>query len=146
MRYPFVNIELRAEKPKPNGYPEKVETLGEHLRARRMDLGLLQKEVAKVLNVSVCSVENWENHRTYPMKSELKAIMGFLGEQSSFEASEVEVAHRLKNYRKMNTLTQRQLSQQIGIGLNTLISAESAKNTLKPSTLFKIESFLNQHK
>jgi transcriptional regulator with XRE-family HTH domain len=143
---PFCNLEIVASKPKPDGYPEKVETLGEHLLARRMDLGLLQKDVAKILNVSTCSIENWENHRTYPMKSELQGVMNFLGEQSNFEKPEVEIGSRLKSYRRSNSLTQKQLSEQIGIGLNTLITAESAKNTIKPSTFSKIESFLNQHK
>ena len=66
---PFCQRAIQAQKPKPDGYPEKLETIGEHLRARRLDLFLFQKDVAKILNVSTCTIENWELERSFPMKA-----------------------------------------------------------------------------
>lgn len=50
---------LRATKPKDSAYPQQIKTLGDKLRARRLDLGLLQKDVARMLGVTEDSVINW---------------------------------------------------------------------------------------
>jgi DNA-binding XRE family transcriptional regulator len=36
-------------------------TLGDHLRRRRLELGLHQKDVAKIIGVTTSSVWNWEH-------------------------------------------------------------------------------------
>ncbi|MEO1630752.1 MAG: hypothetical protein AAFU38_08230 [Bacteroidota bacterium] len=53
---PFINTALKARKPRPKGYPERIETVGDYIRARRMDLGLLQKELARTLGVDEMTV------------------------------------------------------------------------------------------
>jgi transcriptional regulator with XRE-family HTH domain len=70
---------LRAEKPKPIAYPREAKTLGDHLRRRRLDLGLLQKDVARQLGADVKTVTNWERQRTEPEIRFLPAIFRFLG-------------------------------------------------------------------
>jgi hypothetical protein len=37
---PFCHTELRASKPKPSHYPKQLNTLGDHIRTRRLDLRL----------------------------------------------------------------------------------------------------------
>ena len=44
---------LRGQKPKPGGYPRELAIVGDHIRTRRMDLGLLQREVAAEIGVHV---------------------------------------------------------------------------------------------
>jgi transcriptional regulator with XRE-family HTH domain len=53
--------------------------LGDHLRKRRLDLGLLQAEVADRLGVTESSVTNWELSRTEPELRFLPGIVRFLG-------------------------------------------------------------------
>jgi len=48
---PFCRMRLRAEKPKSTAYPRELNTLGNHLRKRRPDLGLLQRDVAAAIGV-----------------------------------------------------------------------------------------------
>lgn len=43
---PFCHLELRAARRKPATYPKQINSLGDHIRARRLDLNLLQKQVA----------------------------------------------------------------------------------------------------
>ena len=70
---------LHAEKPRNLGYPQELQALGDHIRARRLDLGLLQREVAKQIGVNPVTILNWEkNHRNPPTRS-YPAIMKFLG-------------------------------------------------------------------
>jgi hypothetical protein len=44
---PFCHAELRAPKPKPSHYPKLLNTLGDHIRSCRLDLGLFQSTVAE---------------------------------------------------------------------------------------------------
>ncbi|MBI1951143.1 MAG: helix-turn-helix transcriptional regulator [Acidobacteria bacterium] len=49
---PFCHVTLRGQKPRPPRYPEVPKTLGDHLRRRRLDLGISQRELAERLGVS----------------------------------------------------------------------------------------------
>ena len=50
---PFCKIELKAPKPLyPIGYPQILKTLGDHIRKKRLDLGLLQRDVAKMIDTT----------------------------------------------------------------------------------------------
>jgi len=76
---PFCHVTLRGQKPLPKGYPRALCTIGDHLRKRRLDLGLLQREVAERLGVNEATVTNWELNRTSPALWFLPAIVRFLG-------------------------------------------------------------------
>ena len=52
--------------------------MGDKLRKRRMDLGLEQKDVAKIIRVTESSIWNWE-HGMNPAKRYVKKIEKFLG-------------------------------------------------------------------
>ena len=54
-------------------------TIGDHLRKKRLDLGLLQREVALLLRSTECSVYLWETNRTSPTLPFLPRIIEFLG-------------------------------------------------------------------
>ena len=71
-------IRLRAKKPKPRGFPEVPETLGDRIRRRRMELGLLQREVAGFIGVDESTVWNWEANRVHPSPRYLSRILEFL--------------------------------------------------------------------
>ena len=44
----------------PISYPSNPISLGEKIRKRRMDLKLLQKDVAEICEVTEDSIANWE--------------------------------------------------------------------------------------
>jgi DNA-binding XRE family transcriptional regulator len=75
----FLRLRLTAPRPPDPAYPEELQTIGDHLRARRLDLGLLQKEVAERLGASQASVLNWEKGRLSPDFTFLPAVIRFLG-------------------------------------------------------------------
>ena len=72
-------IRLKSLKPKEKAYPNDIRTLGDHLRGRRLDLGLLQRDVAAESGVSAATVKNWETNRAEPETRYLPAIIDFLG-------------------------------------------------------------------
>ena len=60
-------------------------TVDDHLRMKRLDLGLLQKDVAQYLGVNTSSVINWEKNHNVPMDHNIPGIIEFLGYDSFSE-------------------------------------------------------------
>ena len=73
---PLVPITLKALKPQENDF--EPTTLGEHLRKRRLELVLTQKEAARTLGCSWRTVFNWGNGKTKPAVDSIPAIIEFL--------------------------------------------------------------------
>jgi len=46
--------------------PAKPQTVGDHIRKRRLSLKLFQKDVAEQIGVEKTSIANWERNRFYP--------------------------------------------------------------------------------
>jgi DNA-binding transcriptional regulator YiaG len=62
---PFCKLTLTAPKPLlSKAYPEYLQTIGDHLRRKRLDLKLYQKDVAQILGLDTTSIWNWENNLT----------------------------------------------------------------------------------
>ena len=76
---PFCHAYLKGPRPLPPSYPQVLATLGDHLRKRRLDLGLLQREVAERLGTDHLTITNWELNRTTPALRFSPGIVGFLG-------------------------------------------------------------------
>jgi len=76
---PFCHLELRAARRKSASYPKQINSLGDHLRARRLDLKLLQKQVADQIGIHEMTIINWESNATVPEVRYIPAIIQFLG-------------------------------------------------------------------
>jgi DNA-binding XRE family transcriptional regulator len=55
-------------------YSENPQTLGQHLKRRRRELGLLQRETAEKLGVSTDTVVNWEKDKTKPVAAQFRPV------------------------------------------------------------------------
>jgi len=76
---PFCHSTFLGKKPLPASYPKELRTLGDHVRKRRLDLRLLQREVAALLDVSKSTLEGWEQNRHPPALRHIPAVVEFLG-------------------------------------------------------------------
>ena len=63
----------------PAAYPKELKRLGDHVRRRRLDLGLSQREVARRIGVRRESVQQWELGDFQPTVSCLPEVIQFLG-------------------------------------------------------------------
>lgn len=72
-----VPIRLKALKPKETDF--EPQTLGEHLRKRRLELRLTQNQAAHRLGVNPWTVLNWEKGHTEPPVGSVGTIRRFLG-------------------------------------------------------------------
>jgi transcriptional regulator with XRE-family HTH domain len=70
-------LTLKALRQKD--YSEDPETLGEHLKKRRRELGLLQREAAERMGVSTGTLVNWEQDNTKPVAAQFRPLVAFLG-------------------------------------------------------------------
>ncbi|MBI1805492.1 MAG: helix-turn-helix transcriptional regulator [Ignavibacteria bacterium] len=76
---PCCYLTLKASKPCNKAYPRDVRTLGDHIRKRRLDLGIHQKDVAALVNATTSTVTNWEKGRSSPRLYLLPKVFEFLG-------------------------------------------------------------------
>ena len=70
---------FKATKPKSSLYPKELETIGDHLRTRRLDLHLSQSDVAKLIRVCTDTIMKWELNQTEPAEDYYSTIKKFLG-------------------------------------------------------------------
>lgn len=74
---PFARVSLKSLISRP--YDLVPISVGDHIRKKRLELGLLQKEAALQLEVNPWTVLNWEKGYTEPPVSAMPAIFRFLG-------------------------------------------------------------------
>ena len=114
---PFCHLELKAERPEPEPYPDELVTYGDHLRARRLDAGLSQKQAAGEIGVDETSVYNWEGNRVEPAVRLIPRIIQFLGYCPYTPAP--PTTGWLKLIRQSLGYSQGRMAEALGIGEGT---------------------------
>jgi DNA-binding transcriptional regulator YiaG len=137
---PFCHAELRAPKPKPSRYPKEINTLGDHIRSRRLDLDLFQSDVAEQIGVDTTTVCNWESNASIPAIRYIPALLQFLG-YDPFPPAQT-FADRLVTARNMLGLPQRKLALSLGVDPGTLQSWEAGRHQPTGRSLERVERFL----
>jgi len=99
--------------------------LGDHIRKRRLDLGLFQKQVAERIGVDKTTVYNWECHKSSPQVHQLPAVIRFLG-YKPFPSKE-SFSEKLTAVRRALGLNQTAMARRLGIDPGTLRSWENRK-------------------
>ena len=121
-------------------YPEERKTLGDHVRAVRLERGMLQREVADVIGVRRGTINKWECNRGDPRAVDAPAISEFLGDDP-FPSSQSLVA-QLKRWRLGAGLSARAAARHIGVGEATWAAWE--RGAMSPAAGFRerfIETF-----
>lgn len=113
-------ITLKSLKPSPSA--REPQTLAEHLKARRLELGLRQRDVADRLGVGANTVLNWE-YGTVPPEPYWPSIIEFLGYfPGPFPKS---LGERLFARRRILGLSRKRAAKKIGIDAGTLARWEA---------------------
>lgn len=137
---PYVRISLKCLKPRMV-VPEAT-TLGDHLRRRRLDLGLTQKAVAKTIGVDSFTLANWEKGKTEPVIIHMPGILRFLG-YDPFPAS-ATLAERLAKKRREQGWSLEQAARWLGVDERTWARWESGMPVLFRRHRTLVASFLGR--
>lgn len=138
---PFCHFRFKVSKNQyDNRYPKELNTLGDHLRKRRLDLGLLQKEVAEKIGMDKTTYYNWENNRSIPRFQYMPGIIAFLTYCPYFGPK--KIFERLVAYRKSRGVSQKVLAQNLGVDPCTLANWESGKRKPINKSIRILEKFL----
>ena len=81
------------------------QNIGEHLKKRRQELKLLQKDVVEILAVTENTITNWENEKATPLVYHYPKIIAFLG-YNPFPIETETLGGRIRKYRIENGLSQ----------------------------------------
>ena len=120
---PFLPVRLKLLKP--NGIPNNPQSLGEHIRKRRLQLGLTQRKSAICIGVNPWTVANWEIGRYEPSIRSFPAILAFLG-YNPFEPP-ATVGERLRHVRRQHGWSTGEAAHQLGVDRTTWQDWEHGK-------------------
>lgn len=138
---PFCHFELRAARHKPATYPKQINSLGDHIRARRLDLKLLQKQVADQIGVHKTTITGWERNATIPEIRYMPAIIQFLAYNPLPAA--MSLPERLATARRALGLSQRKMAGKLGVDPATLMGWEAGRHQPTDKNLDLIERVLH---
>jgi transcriptional regulator with XRE-family HTH domain len=132
-------IQLKGIKPSNPAYPTDLNTLGNHLRKVRLNRGLSQLEVARLLHVTPDTVTGWELNRHEPPARLAKDIIAFLG---YCPAKGNSLGKELYYARLITGKTQREVADMISCDESNLRRIELDQRKPKPQTLEKIKEYI----
>ena len=110
--------------------------LGHHLKKRRMDLGLPERQAAQQIGVHHQTFTRWETNATNPAVRWWPQIIRFLGYDPRPEPA--NLAERLVRYRTACALSQEDMARQLGVDPTTLRRWESGRRRPEGRSLTKV--------
>lgn len=122
---PFCQVRLSARSPSNPTYPTELKTLGDHLRKRRLDLDLLQHEVAEQLGVDDDSVCHWATSYSIPKPYLIPRVIEFLGYAPW--AAPATFGEWLVMARRANGLSRKRFAKRLGVDDSTVFRWKSGR-------------------
>ena len=132
-------LTLKALKPKETFFAPV--SLGEHLKKRRLELGLTQKEAGKHLGVTSFTVTNWEHSLRKPAIQHFPTICQFLGydPESSMTRS---LQERLVARRRQLGWSQRVAAKKLGVDPSTWSAWEHGETIMSKTHRHLVAMFI----
>ncbi len=140
-----VSIILRKQKTYPMpfkaGFPINPKTIGEHIKRKRMQLGLMQSEVAEIINVSTDCIYHWETNRNKPQINYYQKIISFL-EYNPFEINANTLSEKIFAFRCLNGLSSKAFGRLLKVDASTVRSWELGESVPNRTTMIVLISTL----
>ena len=124
---PCLRYSKKYTKPLPTSYLIDPQTIGEHIKKRRMDLGLFQRDIAQLWNVTEETITNWENNRNKPQINFFPLIISFLGYNPFLELGNSSTEKQIYSYRCANGLSYKRLGKLLYVDASTIRAWEQGK-------------------
>lgn len=127
---PFCELEMSSFQWKERSLPQDLKTVGDHIRRRRLERELLQKDVANILQVSEDTITYWENNRTIPQIQLMPRIIRFLG-YIPMAVDTQTLGGKIAMYRITRGLSYKRMGRLLGVDASTIAVWE--ENIHKPN-------------
>jgi transcriptional regulator with XRE-family HTH domain len=114
------------------------------LRKRRLDLNLLQREVAAKIGVSEATIYNWENSNTTPSLSSTPKMIAFLGYNTDDFIGKT-LGEQIKKARISLGLSQKRLVKPLAVDYSTLGQWERGETQPMKRSREIINKFLKRY-
>lgn len=115
---PFYEWRLAGPRPKP-GFPLELRHLGDHIRRRRIELGLTRKAAAKSLGTNAWSLKAWEEVPKASIRERfVPTIVRFLG-YSPLPAP-VSFGELVRQERLLRGWSRPRLAREAGVDVATI--------------------------
>lgn len=133
-------------KPVALSYPDALETIGHHIKTRRLDFGLYQKDVARQLGVKTETVTSWERNYTAPKLSLIPWVITFLGyDPVQDEIESLSLGERMVRARYPFGMTQKDLARRLGVDPGTLAHWEYGRRQSVQENRAKLHEFVERY-
>jgi DNA-binding transcriptional regulator YiaG len=139
----FWNVDVSLKNPFLRGFSKEVKTIGDHLRKKRIELGLLQKDVSSMLNVCEDTVMYWENNRAKPMIHHIPLIIEFLG-YNPYIFEKTTLGGKIKCFRLQNGLSRKKMGAILRVDASTISSWEVNNSKPRQASLKKLQKIFNK--
>ncbi len=126
IRAPLRCLGLHEKKTK--GYPVAPKSLAEHLRRRRLDLGLTQEQAGARFGISFTAYNGWEGSRVSPGIGKWPLIFDFLGYDPSPPRCDTFAA-AVSALRRRLGLDKHHFAKRVGVDVKSVRNWESGKTT-----------------
>src|SRR5258706_14052955 len=138
---PFSNLKISLKR-EIKGMPLKLNSIGDHIRKRRVELKLTQEAAALQLEVSTDTVTFWESRRFQPKIHNVPKIIKFLG-YNPYPIEKAILGARVKYYRLMHGLSHKKFGILFQVDASTVGSWENERSSPHASTKAKLEVLLS---
>lgn len=134
-------VQIRRKSLIQRAWDFEPQSLGEHIRRRRLMLAITQEEAATLLGVNAWTVHNWETGQRKPEIRFILALVGFLGYDPE-PVDEGTLAGRLVARRRELGLSQREAARSLQIDPGTWAGWELEARIVREAHRRAVEDFL----
>lgn len=135
----FCHLTLISRKSKTYPSLEECRTLGDPIRRRRLEPGLLQRDVALLLGITSSTLGNWEKGGNEPEVESHPAILTFLGYRP---CQRVETRGQwIMSHHTHRGLSQTALARAIGVDPGSISRWENGERAPMKSSIWKLRIY-----
>ncbi len=122
--------------------PKELITIGDHIKKKRLENNLFQKDVGKIIGTDNFTIVNWEKNGTknIPAKYYPK-IMEFLN-YCPLEKPPTTITEKIKLHRLHQELNQKQFAQLLEVDPTTVKFWESGERKPSEKMIKKLKYFI----
>lgn len=134
-------MKIRLKAPKPLLYDPEPKTIGGHLKKRRHELKLQQKQVAGRLKINQCTYIKWEANRVDPEIRYWPRIIEFLG-YDPLRPTTQSLGDQLAATRRALGLSRKRVATILRIDEATVANIENGTSRLTGEALGRVRQFV----